>query len=100
MASQNLEIIQTWLQKKLDWVKRAQTKEKASGEDTELTLSGLLGKELEKRVNEEEEAYAEALTARTPDDKHAAIIHIIEARQAALLGTKEGVDFDESDLDE
>lgn len=86
--------IKSWLKKKSDWLERAVAKEKESGEPLRLTVSELLNKELEKNVNDEEEAYTEALSARTEEERHLAIVKIIEARQAALLGTTEDVHFD------
>lgn len=79
-----LASIQSWLTTKLEWTKRAAKKEAETGEATKITLNQLLQKELEKSVDNDEDAYAEALAARTPKEKHEAILGIIKGRKAAL----------------
>jgi len=78
----NLEQIKTFLEIKQKWVERAADKEEKTGVPTQIPLSKFLNKELESSVADEVEAYAEALGARTFDEKHQAILNIIEARRS------------------
>lgn len=100
LKESQLPIIASFFEKKLEWVTRASEKEVETGEPTQMTLTQLLGKELERAVNEEEEAYAEALSARTFEEKHRAIKAVIEARNAALVGTTEDENFEELEEEE
>lgn len=93
----NLVEIKRFLETKLAWVERAAKKEEESGEKTELTLSQFLNKELEKSVDTEEQAYANALNARTHDQKHEAIMAVIAARKSALTGTTAQEEVEEED---
>jgi hypothetical protein len=88
-GSANLQAIEGFLEKQLKWTDRVRAKEVASNEALDLTLPQFLSKSLEASVNQEDEAYAEALKARSADDKHTAIVKIIEARQRALTDTTE-----------
>lgn len=84
-----LPYIKKYFEKKADWVKAQEEKEKKTGVPLQTTLHEIMLKELEKTVDGEEDAYAEALQSRTPEQKHEAITKIIAIRREAAAQVDE-----------
>lgn len=80
---ENVTRIGAYLKRKITWAKELEKKENPP------TLPAMLLKDLEREIDKDDELFVASLEARTDEQKHAAILDIVETRSKANQEDKE-----------